>query len=343
MKKAILFCNLPYAFAILKPLSDELQRRGVEILWYLSPKLEKHFPYQLPYTTQIADLKHFESDAIFVPGNDVPWYLRGVKVEIFHGMAGEKKGHFRIRGYFDLYLTQGPYFTERFKTLQEKYQNFEVKETGWSKLDPLFSPPTDLLQTKTAILAKSGAKKLLLYAPTFSPSLTSAPALLEQFEKLKDNPHFYTIVKFHDKIDPSILKSYEALQSDRLIIDKRDDITPLLQMCDLMISDTSSVVYEFLLLDKPVITLNSRSEHIRWRNITHPDQLCKELDSFLEGSDPMREKRREIIDLYHPYQDAQSSKRMIEATQSYINNFGIPKRRKLSLLRKYKIWKKYGC
>ncbi len=343
MKKAILFCNLPYAFAILKPLSDELMKQSIETLWYLPPKLEAQFPYDLPYTTQIADLKAFESDAIFVPGNDVPWYLRGVKVQIFHGMAGEKKGHFRIRDYFDLYLTQGPHFTKRFKELQRKHRNFQVIETGWSKLDPLFSPSETIAQTKADILANSGAKKILLYAPTFSPSLTSAPALEEQFQKLSEDPHFYTIVKFHDKIDPTIVKAYEALQGDRLIIDKRDDITPLLQMCDLMISDTSSVVYEFLLLDKPVITLKSRSEHISWRDITHPDQLLKELDSFFDGADPIREKRREIIDLYHPYQDAQSSKRMIEATRSYINDFGIPHKRKLSLLRKYKIWKKYGC
>ena len=114
--KTILFCNLPYAFAILKPLEIELKSRGFEVLWYLPKKILDKFPYKdSNYTTSIKDLKTFKSDAIFVPGNDVPHYLRGLKVQVFHGLAGEKKGHFRIRDYFDLYLTQGPYFTKRFQ------------------------------------------------------------------------------------------------------------------------------------------------------------------------------------------------------------------------------------
>ena len=28
---------------------------------------------------------------IFVPGNEVPHFIRGVKTQVFHGLAGEKK------------------------------------------------------------------------------------------------------------------------------------------------------------------------------------------------------------------------------------------------------------
>src|SRR5512141_2864352 len=106
--KAILFCVNPYAFGILEPLSDELRRQRHEVLWYVPPRLSARFPFaDASCTPDIADLQAFRSDAIFVPGNEVPHYIRGVKVQVFHGLAGEKKGHFRIRHYFDLYLTQG--------------------------------------------------------------------------------------------------------------------------------------------------------------------------------------------------------------------------------------------
>ena len=37
-------------------------------------------------------------------------YLPGVKIQVFHGYAAEKKDHWIIRRYFDTYFTQGPYF-----------------------------------------------------------------------------------------------------------------------------------------------------------------------------------------------------------------------------------------
>ncbi|MFW2377892.1 MAG: CDP-glycerol--glycerophosphate glycerophosphotransferase, partial [Cellulophaga baltica] len=134
--KTILFCQNAYAFGILAPIRDVLQKENHEYIWFIAPKLLDTFPFKKEnFTTSILDLQFFESDAIFAPGNEVPYYLRGVKVQIFHGLAGEKKGHFRIRNYFDLYLTQGPYFTEKFNRFKAQHQDFDVVETGWPKLD----------------------------------------------------------------------------------------------------------------------------------------------------------------------------------------------------------------
>ena len=121
-KKAILPTN-PYAFGILAPLRNVLKQKGYDFLWYLSEKLYSEFPFtEEVHTSDINILKEYNSDAILVPGNEVPYFLRGLKVQVFHGLAGEKKGHFRIRHYFDLYLTQGPYFTNRFIELSKKHK-----------------------------------------------------------------------------------------------------------------------------------------------------------------------------------------------------------------------------
>ena len=103
--RVILFCQNAYAFGIMAPIRDLLNTDSHEFLWYFPNKLLDVFPNKKEnFTTSILDLQLFESDIIFVPGNEVPYYLRGLKVQIFHGLAGEKKGHFRIRHYFDLYL-----------------------------------------------------------------------------------------------------------------------------------------------------------------------------------------------------------------------------------------------
>ncbi|MEA3228184.1 MAG: CDP-glycerol glycerophosphotransferase family protein [Campylobacterota bacterium] len=341
--KFILFCNLPYSFAILKPLEIEIIGRGFEYIWYLPDSIKDIFPYkESSYTSSIKELKNYETDAIYVAGNDVPHYLRGIKVQIFHGLAGEKRGHFRIRDYFDLYLTQGPYFTKRFQELADRYKNFEVMQTGWCKLDNLYDIQKNSLEMKKELLKKYGAKKIILYSPTFSPSLRSGVELFDTIKELSEDKNILVIVKFHDKMDREIQDSYKKIDSKNLILSDNKDITPLLQIADLMISDTSSVVYEFILLNKPVVTLNSISENINWSNFTNPKELKKEVLTILDGDDNFREKRKKVIELYHPYNDGKSAMRMVDAVVKYKKKFGVPKSRKLSLLRKFKIFQKYG-
>ncbi len=323
--KTVLFCNLPYAFSILKPIADELNRLGYEYIWFVPTAIEVSFPYtSMPYTTNIDEINTFKSDAIFVPGNEVPYWLRGLKVQIFHGLAGEKKGHFRIRGYFDLYLTQGPYFTNKFKELALKHKNFDVIETGWCKLDNLYS-----------FEEKENFQKTILYAPTFSPSLTSAKRLFHAIQEL--GSRYKIIIKFHDKMDIETVNLYKNIQDNNIYVSNQKDITPLLQTSDLMISDTSSVVYEFTLLNKPVVTLNSTSENINWENCSSEETLKKRVLEILGGDDKFKEKREDTILQYHPYNDGKSANRMIVATESYIKKHGVPEKRELSLLRKIKL------
>jgi CDP-glycerol glycerophosphotransferase (TagB/SpsB family) len=343
--KALLFCQNPYAFGILEPLGTELKKRGDDILWFIPEKLINQFPYKDKYrsSTSIRDCIEFRSDAIFVPGNEVPHYLRGVKIQIFHGFAGEKKGHFRIRHYFDIYLTQGPWFTSRFNKLAAKHKNFSVIETGWSKLDPLYSREDDGSDLRSAILKENSKKHLILYAPTFSPSLTSADKALQQIVELSEHNDYHLIVKFHDLTSGKIVDKYlEAAASTRnLQVADDKNILPLIKAADLMISDTSSAVYEFLLLNKPVITINSRSKNIKWEDISDPSYLPGSVADNL-ANDPLKHERLWFVKNYHPYTDGKSSLRMIEAAEEYIKSKGIPEKRKLCWSRRSKMNRMFG-
>ena len=343
--RATLFCANPYAFGILKPLSDELLNEGHSVLWFVPQKHLSSFPFQadVAFTTSIPEVYHFGSDAIFVPGNEVPHYLPGVKVQVFHGMAGEKKGHFRIRHYFDLYLTQGPYFTNRFQELASKYNDFLVMETGWCKLDPLYQNTEQYSKQRDELLKKHNKKHLVLYAPTFSPSLTSTVELKEHIFRLAQNEDIFLLIKFHDLMDRQIAAQYEyeAQKNSNVEIVKERNILNTLKMADVMISDTSSVVYEFVFLNKPVITLNSRSPHIVWSNISEPKQLAKAFNDAITN-DIFAEKRTDLIRMYHPYTDGRSSHRMIKAVEKYISDHGVPAKRKLNLYRRYKMVKDFG-
>lgn len=343
--RVVLFCANPYAFGIMKPLHDALARRQHEVLWFIPEKISAQFPFSGEFrsTGSMRTLVDFKSDAIFVPGNEVPHYLRGVKVQIFHGLAGEKQGHFRIRNYFDLYLTQGPYFTTRFEALAKKHRDFTVTETGWCKLDPLYQNHEMYRQEREKLLRESGKKTLVLYAPTFSPSLTSAEAAQQEIFELASRSEIYVMIKFHDLMDSRVVNAYStaARETENVSIIEDRNILKYLIMADMMISDTSSVVYEFILLNKPVITINSTAETINWRDIPSASNLVDAVMHELRHDD-FKEARLNTIRQYHPYTDGKSSERMIEATEAYIKNFGVPEKRKLNIYRSYKINKLFG-
>ena len=337
--KTILFCMNPYSFGILEPVMQVLKEKKYEYIWFVRTAILEKFPYQdQRFTSKIEDLVRFNSDAIFVPGNEVPHYLRGVKTQVFHGLAGEKKSHFRIRSYFDLYLTQGPYFTRWFSKAASKHKDFSVVETGWPKLDVYGKELHKYDSDKVTLLKKSKAKKIILYAPTFSPSLTSAPYLLTQIEELAKSKEYLIVIKFHDLMAENLIYSYKKLSmsfENVLFIEERNIIKYLL-IADLMISDTSSVVYEFLLLDKPVITFKNNSHAINWDNQLSFSGLVKRVaKNLLE--DPFKQQRLKILKEYHPYTDGNSAKRMVDAVEKYIKTNGVPEKRLISWFRRYKI------
>ena len=211
-------------------------------------------------------------------------------------------------------------------------------ETGWPKLDVYGKELHKYDSDKLILLKKSKAKKIILYAPTFSPSLTSASHLFTQIEKLAKSKEYLILIKFHDLMAADLIDSYKKLSmsfENVLFIEERNIIKYLL-ISDLMISDTSSVVYEFLLLDKPVITFKNNSLAVKWDNQLSYNGLVKRVaENLLE--DPFKQERLNILKEYHPYTDGNSAKRMVDAVEKYIKKNGVPEKRVISWFRRYKI------
>lgn len=344
--RIVLFCEHEYAISILAPLQAEANSRGGdEVLWFVDARHVPDFPPrdEVRWTNDMQEVYDFSPEAIFVPGNIVPYYLPGVKIEIFHGYASEKKGHWIVRHYLDLYLTQGPYFTRRFQQLSREHGNFEVVETGWTRQDWIHEHLHDFDQEKEQLLRAHGRSRVVLYAPTFSPSLTSLPFLKERLERLVEDADIVLLFKLHPLTRAAWREAYRQLAGRHEHIVWIDDhqLTKYLLVSDLVISDTSSALYEALLLDRPVITYRSVSPVKHWLDITDPADLTPAtLDEA--RSNAYADARKWIIANYDPHRDGQVARRMIEAAGDYIARHGVPSCRKLNPWRKYQCVKKFG-
>lgn len=344
--RIVLFCEQKYAINILSPIQEEAQNtREHDILWYIHARNIPDFPLKdkVKWTNSIQEIYNYSPEVIFVPCNIVPYYLPGVKIQIFHGYAAEKKDHWVIRRYFDLYFTQGPFFTKGFQKLAAKYKDFEVVETGWPRQDWIFHNLHHFDKEKDQLLQQYQREKLVLYAPTFSPSLTSLPYLKKDLEQLAQKKNILLLLKFHPLTRQEWIDEYKqwANHQPNIIWCEDHNITKYQLMADIMISDTSSTVYEFLLLNKPVITYKTTAKDIYWIDIQNGDDLLQAYELALHD-DPSSTKRKWIIDNYDPHLDGKVCKRMLEAAKNYIKDHGVPNKRKLNLWRKYTSIKRFG-
>ena len=151
------------------------------------------------------------------------------------------------------------------------------------------------------------------------------------------------LLKFHPLTRKDWVLEYKKLagELDNIIWIDDFSVTKYMLMADVMISDTSSTVYEFLLLNKPVITLRTIAKDIYWKTITNPASLCDAYDEVL-CDETVTALRQWVVDNYDPYLDGRVAHRMLEGVRDYIRRHGVPSCRSLNLWRKYTSIKTFG-
>ncbi len=332
----LLFISQNYSFEILRPIQTLAHQRGDEILWCIfGNEVNTHlFTKDEKFTTDLAEAIKFNPNATFVPGNIVPRVIPGIKVQLFHGFEWKKKGHFRIRDCFDLYCTQGKFFTDKFNELAQKHKHFDVVETGWPKLDHLF-------QAKP-IARANPELPCVMYAPTFSPSMTSAPELINEIEALSKKGNYQWLVKFHPKMAKELVEQFKAIEHDKLQIVETAEVASLLQTADVLVSDTSSIITEFILLNKPVVTYKNVAPEACLIDITTPSELEQSIELAFSPTPSLLDAIAQQIDAMHPYKDGKSAQRVVDAAVEMINHGKKSKPLPLNLIRNLKMRKKFG-
>ena len=305
-KNYLFYIEHDYSYEILRPLQKEIKKQGDRVCWFLVGKQINNQLSQAEHELKtVEEVIEYDPQACFVPGNTIPNFIPGLKVQVFHSLEWKKKTTFRIRDCFDLYCTHGPSTTNTFNILKQKHQHFDVIETGWPKTDALFEAiPVNFPEARGAII---------LYAPTFSPKLTSAAELYDSIKKLSKQQSWFWIIKFHPKMNPKLVDQYRKIEGKNLKIIEQDSIAPLLKSAELMVSDTSSVIGEFALLKKPTITLNNAMPDDYIINISNHTELESAINAVLADKTAIFKEVAEYAKQLHPYYDGQSSQRVLQA------------------------------
>lgn len=179
---------------------------------------------------------------------------------------------------YDVVLATSQKFVDQVFSRSFKAKKFLT--TGYPRNDVLFTPLTDDRSVEPLIwinvdrksieavnVAHRLGQKVALYTPTFRQDLESP------FEKIIALSRLSAFAKQHQlvvaiKLHPFIHNRISLRQFPNIIeCAPLSDIYPLMALCDILITDYSSIYLDFLLLDRPIIffihDLSNYIEHDR--------------------------------------------------------------------------------
>lgn len=190
----------------------------------------------------------------------IPLKLIGFpEIESDLNMTPEKAEHLRF-GYsdYDAAVSTSPFVTET--SLGRVFKCDQMWETGYPRNDVLFREPdeVDLMGVDTEALKrikayKEGAFRTVFFMPTFRDTggdpFSDKALDLGELEAFGRKNKILFILKFHPYVTIRDQPDTKAV----LLVRSDSDAYPLLRQADCLVTDYSSVAYDFLLTDRPQI------------------------------------------------------------------------------------------
>ncbi len=282
-------------------------------------------------------------------------------VQLWHGIGLKplERCYYRQKGWWGRFLylvgfVEGRWYpyelfisTSEFYTRTWFYPCFFARRylsLGYPRNDILFEHnniPKDLVYVGAdknsldkIIQARKNGIKIILYAPTYRKDFTNAFNIgvlsLKEMNRFAKRHNILWVIKLH----PWEAKNTEGLDSNYshiLVYDGKADIQPLLKISDILITDYSSVYFDFLLTNRPVIFFPYDIGKINLNTLRYPYdkftpgpkantwyQLADNILSVMQD-DIWQRKRERLTKLAYAYQDGFSSYRIWKEIRRHLH------------------------
>ncbi|NLA66679.1 MAG: CDP-glycerol glycerophosphotransferase [Gammaproteobacteria bacterium] len=320
MADALLAARERYALPILQPLADALAAAGHRVhAWFDGPLADAGARMPGIPTLGLEAVMALRPSVVYCAMDWIPPFFPGAKVQLFHGFDtnkhSDRRGHYRIRGLFDLYCTQGPATTGPFEDLARRHGHFAVAETGWPKLDPLFH---DDGGAAARLRAPAGGRPVVMFASTFTERVSAAPHLVDAIAAEIARGGRYWLLTLHPKCPEELVARYRALAGPSAAFVEPEDLVTAQRAADVLVSDTTSVVPEFAVQHKPVATFRHRVPRPYMIDFGDPAGLPQVLERAFAPDASLLAAIREFADDAHPYRDGRSSERVVAAASDLV-------------------------
>ncbi|MCT4614819.1 MAG: CDP-glycerol glycerophosphotransferase family protein [Marinifilaceae bacterium] len=205
---------------------------------------------------------------------------------LVHGI-GTKVGCFdEQQNRYDLRFIEGEFREQKLKELYPNANNIVVN-AGFAKLDTAYNMTDDEKLSFLNYLNLDTSKKTLLYAPTFYPSSIEKMGKNFPHEFSEYNiiikPHFFSFLREKYAKQRNLLEHWSKAENVYVADFTQLDLSPFMAIADLMISDESSAMFEFISLNKPLIVnrfLKLRLSYRLWGQRKYNKRIDQEIAKF---------------------------------------------------------------
>ena len=312
-----------------------------------------YYPYSLKGIYLTLKSKYFFTDFCFPDYVSSLYTHNAVLINLWHGIPLKKIGYDddvhpiekslnKIQKYiYNLLVLKDSYYNANSEYEQSCYETAFLTEKekiqilGAPRLDALFRDfdnqqifmEEDYNNIKS--LYKQG-KKLLFYVPTFRDTQKDISGWLKS-RNLHNFLHENNIVlvcKLHpfdkNSLDSDLVEDFYKMASD-------SDIYAVLKYSDALITDYSSIYFDYLLLDKPILYYSPDLEEYqeKCRGFYRPyeeltagiktyneDELINAMQNVVNGVDNYKGQREKLRDKMFKYQDGRNCERVVEWIRS---------------------------
>ena len=176
-----------------------------------------------------------------------------------------------------------------------------------------------------------------MISSTFTTRLSLAKNIdvVNELKRLSKIGKWKFLCVLHPKMDQEIVDKFKLLENENFIYFDTTDLVPIFRKADVMFSDTTSAIPEFILQEKPVVTFRNNKPDNYLINVIEVNEIEEAIEKALTRPDYIIENIRDYIKNTHPYSDGKSSGRVIDAAINFLNTKKV-KRKPLNLVRKIK-------
>lgn len=353
MDHYLLFVAHAYAYSIMRPLQAEIRRRGAEAVWWVEPGCPDLLRGGERRLRTLSAVRKWAPRACFAAGNWIYDFFPGVKVYVFHGFAIDKRGDanaddFKMRGWFDIYCTQSALRTEPLRRLAEREGCFCVYETGWPKTDTYVRCREKLRAQQTQTAQKENEAQpahvpTVMVASTFTKRISALDALFPHIERMAATRPWRWLITMHPKLyaNEPLRRRYEALAA-RLenvrfqpVIEEADDMAAT----DVLLCDASSIIVEYMLLGKPVVTLRNTQPGPHLIDVRESERVEQALEQALTPQPALLAAAEAYVETMEAHRDGHNAERVVAAIDDFIahRRHRLPRRRRPNFFRRLKI------
>lgn len=276
-RRVLVDARTPMNFAILAPVFERLQR---------DPRVDVLFSAERPadvvsaasaagvrsrvYPREAMRWMRLDLCLSADPWDPIRLHRCRRRANFFHGMAGkydlDSPGHLPIG--FDIYDRIAFINADRMQRYLEHgvVSRRAAVLVGYPKVDALVNGRYDAAAVHSRLHLEMH-RRTAIYAPTWSPASSLNVAGEAIVQNLVD-AGFNVIVKLHDRsLDPTEHRFSGGIDwrerfarirlPGRIAFAESADSSPLLAASDVMVTDHSSIGFEFLLLDRPLIVFDT--------------------------------------------------------------------------------------